>query len=51
VIAVNTRAFTVAVHDGEDGGTGWELVFPGLGLVLVVALTLAGVRPRLAEYR
>jgi hypothetical protein len=51
VIAVNSRAFTAAVNDGEGGGTGWELVFPGLGLVLVAALTVAGVRPRLAEYR
>jgi hypothetical protein len=51
VIAVNSRAFTAAVHDGEGGGTGWELVFPGLGLMLVAALTVAGVRPRLAEYR
>jgi hypothetical protein len=51
VIAVNSAAFTAAVHDGEGGGTGWELVFPGLGLVLVAALTVAGVRPRLAEYR
>jgi hypothetical protein len=51
VIAVNSAAFTSAVHDGEGGGTGWELVFPGLGLVLVAALTVAGVRPRLAEYR
>ena len=51
VITLNSRAFTSAVHDGEDGGTGWELVFPGLGLMFVAALTLAGVRPRLAEYR
>jgi hypothetical protein len=51
VIAVNSRAFASAVSDGEDGGTSWELVFPGLGLVLVAALTVAGVRPRLAEYR
>jgi hypothetical protein len=51
VIAVNSTAFTAAVHDGEDGGTGWEVVFPGLGLVLVAALTVVGVRPRLTEYR
>jgi hypothetical protein len=51
VIAVNSRAFTATVHDGEGGGTGWELLFPGLGLVLVAALTVAGIRPRLAEYR
>jgi hypothetical protein len=51
VIAVNSRAFTAAVHDGGGGGTGWELLFPGLGLVLVAVLTVVGVRPRLAEYR
>jgi len=51
VIAVNSSAFTAAIRDGEDGAVGWELGFPGLAAVLVVALALAGVRPRLAEYR
>ena len=51
VIAVNTNAFTVAVHDGEAGAAGWDLVLPALAVVLLVTLTLTGVRPRLAEYR
>jgi hypothetical protein len=36
---------------GGDGAVGWEAGFPALGLVLIVALTYAGVRPRLDEYR
>ena len=51
VIAVNASAFTAAVADGEDGAVGWEAGLPAAGLVLLVALTLAGVRPRLAEYQ
>jgi hypothetical protein len=51
VIAINSNAFTAAVNDGEDGAAAWDLGFPALGLVLIAALTLAGVRPRLAEYR
>ena len=51
VIAINTGAFTAAVNDGEDGAVEWGLAFPALGLVLIAGLTLAGVRPRLAEYR
>jgi hypothetical protein len=51
VIAVNSAAFTAAISDGEDGAVGWELGLPAIGLVLVTALTFAGVRPRLAEYR
>ena len=51
VIAINSRAFAAAVSDGEDGAVGWELGLPAIGLVLVAALTFAGVRPRLAEYR
>jgi hypothetical protein len=51
VIAVNSAAFTAAISDGEDGAVGWELGLPAIGLVLVAALTFAGVRPRLAEYR
>jgi hypothetical protein len=51
VIAINSGAFTSAVAGGEDGAVGWEAGFPALGLVLIVALTYAGVRPRLDEYR
>ncbi len=51
IIAINTSAFTAAVADGEGGAAGWEVGFPALGLVLIATLTLAGIRPRLAEYR
>jgi hypothetical protein len=51
VIAINASAFTAAVTDGEGGAAGWEVGFPALGLVLIATLTLAGIRPRLAEYR
>jgi hypothetical protein len=51
VIAVNSSAFTGAVRDSEDGAAGWDLGFPALGLVLLAGLAVAGVRPRLAEYR
>jgi hypothetical protein len=51
VIAINSSAFTVAVQDGEDGAAGWGVGFPAVAVVLLAALTLTGVRPRLAEYR
>jgi hypothetical protein len=51
VIAINSTAFTTAVQHGEDGANGWEVGFLALGLVLLIALTVAGVRPRLAEYQ
>lgn len=51
VIAINSTAFTSAVAGGEaDAGTG-SLAFAVLAGLLVAALTCAGVRPRLAEYR
>jgi hypothetical protein len=51
VIAINQRAFTSALAAGQGAVAGWDLGFPAAGAVLVAALTLAGVRPRLAEYR
>jgi hypothetical protein len=51
VIAINSTAFTAAVAAGErDAGTG-NLVLAVLTGLLAAALTYAGVRPRLAEYR
>jgi hypothetical protein len=50
VIAVNSTAFTTAVADGENGAADWDQVFAALSVLLLAALTLAGVRPRLAEY-
>jgi len=51
VIAINSSAFTSAVAGGEGGAVGWEAGLPALGLVVIASLVLAGVRPRLAEYR
>jgi hypothetical protein len=51
VIAINARAFTTAIGQGENGGVAWEAGVPALSLLVLAALTLAGVRPRLAEYR
>ncbi|HEY5395256.1 MAG TPA: hypothetical protein VIL16_07640 [Trebonia sp.] len=50
VIAINSRAFTAAVQDGQ-GGAGWDIGFPAAAAVILALLLLAGVRPRLAEYR
>ncbi len=51
VIAVNSSAFTVAVDEGQAGAVWWDLGLPALSVVLIAALTLGGVRPRLAEYQ
>jgi hypothetical protein len=51
VIAVNQRAFTSALQAGQNAVADWDLVFPAAAAALIAALTLAGVRPRLAEYR
>ncbi len=51
VIAINAGAFTAAVAAGQGGTVGWNAAFPAAGAVGVAALVLAGVRPRLAEYR
>jgi hypothetical protein len=51
VIAVNSTAFTAAIAGGGNGASDWDQVLGGLAIVLLAALTVAGVRPRLAEYR
>jgi hypothetical protein len=50
VIAINSRAFTAAVAVGQ-GGVGWDVGFPAGVAVVLGLLLLAGVWPRLAEYR
>ncbi|MBO2464293.1 hypothetical protein J4709_42660 [Actinomadura sp. LCR2-06] len=50
LIGLHWGAFEKAVKDGEHGTGGWYAVLPVAGLVIIV-LALAGVRPRLAEYR
>jgi hypothetical protein len=51
VIDINSNAFTAAVQDGENGASGWDQVYFALTFIILAALTLAGIRPRLAEYR
>ena len=51
VITINHDAFSRAVQAGQAGTSGWTGVFPAAGVLLIVVLTVIGVRPRLAEYR
>jgi len=51
VIAINSGAFAAAIQAGQGDTAGWNLAFPVLGAALLAGLVLAGVRPRLAEYR
>ncbi|MCW2915025.1 MAG: hypothetical protein JWN52_3093 [Actinomycetia bacterium] len=50
LITINQGAFDSAIHDGEQALTGWTLL-PPLSVILIAGLVLAGIRPRLAEYR
>ncbi|MGW5411320.1 hypothetical protein [Actinomadura geliboluensis] len=47
---IHQDAFDEAVKDGDGGTSGWYAVLPIAG-VAIALLMLAGVRPRLAEYR
>ncbi|XRQ09733.1 hypothetical protein ACN3XK_02150 [Actinomadura welshii] len=48
--AVHQDAFDEAVGDADGGLRGWNAV-PAAGAAAIVLLLLAGVRPRLAEFR
>ncbi|WP_412544240.1 hypothetical protein R8Z50_17605 [Longispora sp. K20-0274] len=50
VIDINQQAFDHAIADGENALSGWDLGLP-VGVVLIAALVLVGVRPRLVEFR
>jgi hypothetical protein len=50
LIDINQRAFEQATGAGSDRLAGWTLV-PWLGAVAIGALTILGLRRRLAEYR
>ncbi|GGT49822.1 hypothetical protein [Actinomadura citrea] len=50
LVAIHQKAFDEAVKDGDGGTSGWYAVLPAAGVV-IAALVLVGVRPRLAEYR
>ena len=51
VTAVNQRAFAAALGSGSAAVSGWNAGWPAGAAVVVLGLALAGVRPRLAEYR
>jgi hypothetical protein len=51
VITINQNAFTAALHAGQDDGSGWNGLIPGLAVAAIAASTIAGTRRRLAEYR
>jgi hypothetical protein len=51
VITINENAFTAAIQDGHTVGSPWIALIPGVGAALIIALTIAGTRPRLTEYR
>ena len=50
VITINQDAFAAAVRQGGDDGSGWNGLIPGLAVAAIAALTIVGVRRRLAEY-
>ncbi|WP_131758828.1 hypothetical protein, partial [Actinomadura fibrosa] len=50
LIGTHQASFSEAVDDGDGGTKGWYAVLPIAGVV-IAGLVLAGVRPRLAEYR
>ncbi|GIG61777.1 hypothetical protein Lfu02_61490 [Longispora fulva] len=50
VTDINQNAFDRAIADGESELSGWDLGLP-IGVVLIAAFVLVGVRPRLAEFR
>ncbi|MFC6878962.1 hypothetical protein [Actinomadura yumaensis] len=50
LVAIHRTAFDGAVAEADDGTSGWYAVLPVAGLV-IAALVLLGVRPRLTEYR
>jgi hypothetical protein len=48
--AIHQKAFEGAIRGGDHGLNGWDLGLPGAALAIAV-LILAGVRPRLSEFR
>ena len=51
LIAINQRAFDEAISAGQQDMNGWSNYIPVAAAAFIIALVLAGVRPRLAEYR
>ena len=51
VITINQNAFNAAIAAGQQGVRGWTGLIPAIAVLLILALVLVGVRPRLTEYR
>ena len=51
LIDINQQAFESAIADGENETGGWTGLIPGIAVLLLAALVVVGVGPRLAEYR
>jgi hypothetical protein len=51
LIGINQNAFDRAVADGDRAMDGWTGQWPYGAVAVVIALVVAGVWPRLAEYR
>jgi hypothetical protein len=51
VITINQNAFNDAIAAGQQGVRGWTGLIPAITVAVILFLVLAGVRPRLAEYR
>jgi hypothetical protein len=48
--AIHQKAFADAIRHGDDGLSGWDVGLPAAAVVIAL-LVLAGVRPRLSEFR
>jgi hypothetical protein len=51
VITINQNAFNAAIAAGQQGVRGWAGLIPAIAVLLILALVLLGVRPRLREHR
>ena len=51
VIAINQHAFNAAITAGQHGVHGWTGLIPAAAVMVILALLVVGVLPRLAEYR
>jgi hypothetical protein len=51
LIGINQQAFDRSIADAEHAVSLWTLLIPLAGAILVTALVVVGIRPRLAEYR
>jgi hypothetical protein len=50
LIGIHRNTFDAAIRDGDGALNGWNWLLPGAAVV-IAALVLVGVRPRLSEFR